>query len=892
MSKPLEVLLIEDSDTEKLLTPELRRAGHTIRVERVQDAGSLTAALQRQKWDLIISDWTMPRFNARDALSLVRAVEPDVPFIVVSGTMGEDNAVAAMRAGANDYVVKDKLARLVPVVERELHETRVRAERRRADEALRQNEARYRVLFANSPLAKWLYDPETLQFLEVNEAAIRHYGWSRDEFLRMTIKDIRPPDEVPGLLETTQWLDPKITEDGVWRHWKKDGSIIEVEVKSTGFPVAGRPARLVAAQDITERRQAEDALRKSEARLATVFRLTQVGLIMVRLSDRKILDANDTFLEQVGWTRDDVIGRTTLDLGLYPQPEDVIRLYQELRSTGKLRPREALIRRKSGEVGHFLLTGAAAQIDGEACAIGAWHDITELRRADAARLESEQRFRRMAEGMRDVFWQTDPAKNRILYVSPAYEQIWGRSCQSLLDSPRQWLDAIHAEDRDRVLHAALTRQASGSYEEEYRIVRPDGVVRWIRDRASPLTDASGKIVSIAGMAEDITERRELEDQLRQAQKLEAIGSLAGGVAHDFNNLLSVILTYSELIGSGLAPDSPLLADLEQINGAGRRAADLTRQLLAFSRRQVLKPRVIDLNQIVGGMEKMLRRLLGEDVELTVLVPAAVAAVNVDPGQMEQVIMNLAVNARDAMPEGGKLTIEIARVDLDQAYASSHPNATAGPHVMLAVSDTGIGMDAATRARAFEPFFTTKEPGKGTGLGLSTVFGIVRQSAGTVWLYSEPGKGTTFKVYLPATGQPLDSTAKRPPDLSLLRGKETILLVEDEEGVRKVAHSILQRNGYRVIDAASGDDALLLWDQHADIDLLLTDVVMPRMRGGQLAERLQAMRPGLKVLYMSGYTDNAVVLHGVLHSDVAFVQKPITPAVLLTRVREVLDSSQP
>ena len=304
VSKPLEVLLIEDSDTEKLLTPELRRAGHTIRVERVQDASSLTAALQRQKWDLIISDWTMPQFNARDALSLVRAVEPDVPFIVVSGTMGEDNAVAAMRAGANDYVVKDKLARLVPVVERELHETRVRTERRRADETLRQNEARYRVLFENSPLPKWLYDPETLQFLEVNEATIRHYGWSRDEFLRMTIKDLRPPEDVPGLLELTQRLDPKITEEGVWRHRKKDGSIIEVEVNSTGFPVAGRPARLVVAQDITERRKAEEALRKSEQRLATVFRLTQVGLIVVRLSDQKILDANDTFLEQVGWTRD------------------------------------------------------------------------------------------------------------------------------------------------------------------------------------------------------------------------------------------------------------------------------------------------------------------------------------------------------------------------------------------------------------------------------------------------------------------------------------------------------------------------------------------------------------------------------------------------------------
>ncbi len=360
--------------------------------------------------------------------------------------------------------------------------------------------------------------------------------------------------------------------------------------------------------------------------------------------------------------------------------------------------------------------------------------------------------------------------------------------------------------------------------------------------------------------------------------MEAIGQLTGGIAHDFNNLLSVILSYSTLIANDLKPQDPIRGDLLEIKAAGERAAGLVRQLLAFSRRQVLEPRVVDLNGIVSGMEKMLQRLIGEDIELSATPASSPALANVDPGQVEQVIMNLAVNARDAMPEGGKLTIETA-----------HPGATPGPHLMLAVSDTGAGMDAATQARVFEPFFTTKEKGKGTGLGLSTVFGIVRQSAGTVWLYSEQGKGTSFKIYLPAAGQAADAALPRPAVARVLRGTETILLVEDEEAVRRLAHSILQRNGYEVIEAQSGGEAFLICQQERKIDLLLTDVIMPHTSGAQLADWVHTIRPDLKVLYMSGYTENAAVLHAVLHSKVAFVQKPLTPDALLTKVREVLDA---
>jgi CheY-like chemotaxis protein len=352
----------------------------------------------------------------------------------------------------------------------------------------------------------------------------------------------------------------------------------------------------------------------------------------------------------------------------------------------------------------------------------------------------------------------------------------------------------------------------------------------------------------------------------------------------------VILSYSVLLAEELPADDPRREDLLEIKEAGQRAASLTQQLLAFSRRLVLQPRVVDLNQVMAGTEKMLRRLIGEDVELTVIPAPAAASVNVDPGQMEQVIMNLAVNARDAMPIGGQLTIEIAGVELDEAFVSEHAGSTAGPHIMLSVSDSGCGMDAATQARVFEPFFTTKERGRGTGLGLSTVFGIVRQSAGTIWLSSEKGKGTTFKIYLPVAKAAAEKVTWLPVEPARLHGSETVLVVEDEEGVRKLVRSILQRNGYRVLEAKDGADALRVAEQQPNIDLLLTDVVMPHMSGAETAMRLLAIRPGLKLLYMSGYTDNAVVLHGVLRSEAAFVQKPITPNALLAKVREVLDSS--
>lgn len=431
------------------------------------------------------------------------------------------------------------------------------------------------------------------------------------------------------------------------------------------------------------------------------------------------------------------------------------------------------------------------------------------------------------------------------------------------------------------LRRCMQEQVPCSLQNEF--VYPDGSRRTFQLRVRPCE------VGIVVTSIDVTEELKLEAQFRHAQKMEAVGRLASSVAHDFNNVLSVILSLSSLLIDELKPIDPLRADLETIKKAGEKGAELTKQLLAFSREQVVLPRSVSLNELVMDSEKMLHRLLGEDIELVAHYEQSSAKVRVDPGQIGQILLNLAINARDAMPNGGKLTIETETVLLDESYATEHFGATPGLHVMLAVSDTGTGMDRATQSRIFEPFFTTKEAGRGTGLGLSTVFGIVQQCRGNIWVYSEPGGGTTFKVYLPVS----EATHEPPAESvapSTLRGSETILLVEDNEDVRQVAEQILRRYGYRVLVAQNPGEASLTAERHPHaIQLLLTDVVMPQMSGRELAERLLVKRPELKVLYMSGYTENSVVHHGILDSGIAYLQKPLVPEALARRVREVLDA---
>jgi len=508
--------------------------------------------------------------------------------------------------------------------------------------------------------------------------------------------------------------------------------------------------------------------------------------------------------------------------------------------------------------------------------------------AEAALRASEERFRALVENSSDTLLLID-AEGRITYLSPSSERHLGWAPEQVVG--RSIFDFLHTEDRDLVgARLVETLGHPGTpISAQVRFHHADGSWR-IMDGVGVNRLNDPAVGGIVINARDITERRRLEEQLRQAQKMEAVGQLAGGVAHDFNNLLTAILGYCHLILDEVPDEDPLRPDLLEIQSAGERAASLTRQLLAFSRRQMLQPQLVDINRLVRQLEKLLRRLISEDVELVTALAADLRPVTVDPASVEQILVNLAVNARDAMPSGGRLTIETSNVELDDASAAADSAMAPGSYVMIAVSDTGGGMDAATRARVFEPFFTTKEQGKGSGLGLATVYGMVKQSRGYIWVDSEPGRGATFKTYLPATTQP-SGTQSATSEAGDPAGSETVLLVEDEDAVRALAREVLRRHGYVVLEARHGVDALRVAERHADeIHLLIADVVMPHMSGRELAERLATVRPAMKILFMSGYADHALVPDDVT-PDAAFLQKPFTPELLARRVRRILDAAR-
>ena len=507
-----------------------------------------------------------------------------------------------------------------------------------------------------------------------------------------------------------------------------------------------------------------------------------------------------------------------------------------------------------------------------------------LAEAQAALRESEARFRELAENISEVLWMADAETGHLIYVSPAYEQIWGRS---VAESGADWRASIHDEDRARVCEAFRQDAAAGRFDVDYRVVQPDGTVRWIKDRGFPVTGPHGVTRRIVGIAEDVTDRRTLEQQLIHSQKMEGIGRLAGGIAHDFNNILTAILGYSDIALDSVDETSPLRDDINEIRRAAERAASLTRQLLALSRRQVLKMQVVNLDTIVRGVERMLKRLIGADVLIEAQLSSGLHHVKADTGQIEQILVNLAVNARDAMPDGGTLTIETADVQIDTTDAA---HVAAGRYVMLRVSDTGCGMGEETQARIFEPFFTTKEQGKGTGLGLATVYGAVKQLGGQVRVSSQPNRGTTFTIYLPETDESLEA----PVQAGLLEatqvGKETVLVVKDNEHTLAFTGRVLRRAGYNIIEAATPAEALEI-SSHFDgpIDLVLTDMIMPGMNGSQVGDRIQAMRPQAKVLYMSGFASGRVSDGGLVEPTVALISKPFAADELLRQVRQMLDA---
>ncbi|MCL4396675.1 MAG: PAS domain S-box protein, partial [Chloroflexi bacterium] len=644
-------------------------------------------------------------------------------------------------------------------------------------------------------------------------------------------------------------------------------------------------------RDVSETRRTQETLQRTRDWSAAV--VDTIGSLVVVLDrNGRIVSFNRECEKLTGYSFEEVRNRVFWEIFLVPEERDaVIAVFNELRSGSFPNKYENFWVTRDGSRRLIDWSNTALVDDHGAVEyiIATGIDVTERRRAEEELREASETLRIILQASPLAVWAID-TEGIVKFWNPAAERLYGWTEQEVLN---QTLPVIPDDDRrDHLNMLEQARSGQNLVGVERRRKRKDGSVIEVSASLAPVRDSAGEITGYIGLVADFTDRKQLEEQLRQSQKMEAVGRLAGGVAHDFNNLLTVITGYGQMLLSTCDSSDPRRGDLEEILKAADSAAGLTNQLLAFSRRQVVQPKIIDLNDLVRNMDKMLHRVIGEDIELTMLLRPGLPKIKVDEGRMQQVLMNLVVNARDAMPRGGKVTIESAQLQLDADYARTHFGVKPGSYIMLAVSDSGTGMDEETRRHLFEPFFTTKGKGKGTGLGLSTVYGIVKQSGGNIWVYTEPGKGTTFKIYLPVVDGGTDAALADAARPELRRGTETILVAEDEPGLSKLIHQVLEQNGYTVLEAESSADALRLCEERTGpIHLLLTDVVMPQMSGRELAGAVSAICPDTRVLYMSGYTDNVIVHHGVLEKGVPFLQKPFTPDMLAAKVREVLDAKE-
>jgi PAS domain S-box-containing protein len=755
----------------------------------------------------------------------------------------------------------------------------------------------YRDILDGTSDALFIHD-ETGRIVFVNQRACVLFGYSTEEFQQLSTDDIFLRQAPYAYTDAIRKIQTALANGQLtfpWQSKRRGGVLFWSEVALRRCTVSGKTWVIASVRDIDDQKNAEDALRKSEEKLSKIFHGSSNSMAVTELTSGKIVDVNKTWIEASGITLEAAQGKTALELDLWCNHADRERCIAELARTGLIRNFETTLAMRSGPM-PTLIFAQIIELDGNPYALWEFRDISERKRTEEALRHSEESLREAQRIANIGSWSIDFATNELSW-SEQMCRIFEIYSKDSSPSYSDLLDVVHPEDRDTVIRAtAHAVKNLTPFEIVHRLKMKDGRVKYVQARGEVLGDSEGRPLRSVGTVQDITkdklveeEKSSLEAQLQHAQRMESVGRLAGGVAHDFNNMLGVILGHAEIMIEGLDPTSPLLPPLDEIRKAASRSADLTRQLLAFARKQAVTPKVLNLNMAIADMLKMLQRLIGEDIHLTWQPAPDLWSIKVDPAQIDQILANLCVNARDAIADIGKITIETRNSTFDDNYCATHPGFLTGEYVRIAVSDSGSGMDKETLGHIFEPFFTTKAAGTGTGLGLATVYGVVRQNNGFINVYSELEHGATFEIYLPRYISSGTSARSEGTTASSLPGHETILLVEDESSILELITIMLRRQGYTVLAANNPAEALRLGHQHAEtIDLLLSDVVMPEMNGRDLAKKLQSIIPNVKRLFMSGYTADVIAHHSVIDEGMSFIQKPFSTKELAAKVREVLD----